>query len=66
MLTYDEVNALCREVAQEAQEKFIGEQLDLFTEDEEQQANEELSRQYEMMSYAAELENFSPFDTVNS
>jgi hypothetical protein len=27
---------------------------------------EELTKQHEMMSYAAELENFSPFDTINS
>ena len=27
---------------------------------------EELVKQHEMLSYAQELENFSPFDTVNS
>jgi hypothetical protein len=32
----------------------------------EERYNEELCKQHEMMSYAAELENFSPFDTVNS
>lgn len=32
----------------------------------EQRYNEELCKQHEMMSYAAELENFSPFDTCNS
>ena len=33
---------------------------------EEELMNEELNKQYEMMSYSAELENFSPFDTINS
>lgn len=32
----------------------------------EQRYQEELCKQHEMMSYDAELENFSPFDTVNS
>ena len=32
----------------------------------EERHDEELCKQHEMMSYAAELENFSPFDTVNS
>ena len=27
---------------------------------------EEMAKQHEMLSYAQELENFSPFDTVNS
>jgi len=32
----------------------------------EQRYEEELCKQHEMMSHAAELENFSPFDTMNS
>ena len=32
----------------------------------EERHYEELAKQHEMMAYAAELENFSPFDTVNS
>ncbi len=32
----------------------------------EQRYNEELCKQHEMMSHAADLENFSPYDTVNS
>ncbi len=33
---------------------------------EEMMNDYELLRQYEAMAYAAELENFSPFDTINS
>ena len=33
---------------------------------EDMLADYELQRQFEAMQYAAELENFSPFDTVNS
>ena len=32
----------------------------------EQRYEEELCKQHEMMAHAAELENFSPFDTCNS
>lgn len=32
----------------------------------DQLENLELEKQYEMLSYSADLENFSPFDTVNS
>lgn len=33
---------------------------------EEEAMNNELLRQQEMLSHAADLEDFSPFDTVNS
>ncbi len=33
---------------------------------EEMMNDYELLRQYEAMAHAAELENFSPFDTINS
>ena len=54
----------------------VNTELALLTEDERQARIEqiweemmndaELLRQYEAMMYSAELENFSPFDTVNS
>ena len=50
--------------------KFIvakfGISFDLAEQMIEQRHNEELCKQHEMLSHAADLENFSPFDTVNS
>ncbi len=63
MFNIEDVNALCAVIAQEESELRMNEYAD---ELEEESNNMELERQYEMMSYSAELENFSPFDTVNS
>lgn len=60
VMSLDDVNFELATLADEAR----AEQIEL--QYEELQADEELLRQYEAMSYAAELENFSPFDTVNS
>ena len=60
VMTLDDVTLELAALAEEAR----AEQIEL--QYEELQADEELLRQYEAMSYSAELENFSPFDTVNS
>ena len=60
VMTLDDVNLELAALAEEARAAQIELQY------EELQADEELLRQYEAMSYSAELENFSPFDNVNS
>lgn len=60
VMTLDDVNLELATLAEEAR----AEQIEL--QYEELQSDEELLRQYEAMSYSGELENFSPFDTVNS
>lgn len=60
VMTLDDVNLELAALAEEAR----AEQIEL--QYEELQVDEELLRQYEAMSYSAELENFSPFDNVNS
>ena len=62
MLNLEDVNILCAEIAQEESEKRIAEQYDEFLEEEFW----ELQRQFEAMQNAADQEDFSPFDTVNS
>ena len=60
LLTIEEVNtelATLSEAEREARIEQIWEEM---------MNDHELLRQYEAMSHAAELENFSPFDTVNS
>lgn len=65
-MSLDEVNALCAQIAEEDQLNYLENQINAFLQEQEDLQNEELQKQYEMMSYSAELENFSPFDTVNS
>ena len=62
-MSFEEINLICDEIAQEEAEQRMNEYAD---ELEEELMNLELEKQYEMMSYSAELENFSPFDTINS
>jgi hypothetical protein len=66
MVDVDEINALCSEIAEEDQQNYLASQIAAFLEEQEELQNRELQKQYEAMSRAAELENFSPFDTVNS
>lgn len=63
MLNLEDVNMICAEIAQKEAEQRMEEYAD---ELEEEFMNAELLKQHEMMLYSAELENFSPFDTVNS
>lgn len=65
-MSLDEVNALCALVADEDQQNYLENQINAFLQEQEDLQNEELQKQFEMMSYSAELENFSPFDTCNS
>ena len=60
LLTIEEVNTELANLSEEDREARIEEIW------EELMNDHELLRQYEAMSHAAELENFSPFDTVNS
>jgi len=62
-MSFEEINLVCVEIAQEEAEQRMNEYAD---ELEEELLNLELEKQYEMMSHAYELENFSPFDTINS
>lgn len=63
MFTIDELNSVLRRFALEDAEKRSNEYADLLDEDSMQG---ELMRQHEMMQRASELEDFSPFDTMNS
>lgn len=60
LLEIEELNAELALLAEDEREARIEEIW------EEMMNDHELLRQYEAMSHAAELENFSPFDTVNS
>lgn len=60
LLEIEELNA---ELALLAEDEREARAQEIF---EEMMNDHELLRQYEAMSHAAELENFSPFDTVNS
>lgn len=60
LLEIEELNAELAVLAEEERDARVQE---IF---EEMLADEELLRQFEAMQYAAELEEFSPFDTVNS
>ena len=60
LLTIEEVNTELANLSEEEREARIERIW------EEMMNDHELLRQYEAMTYAAELENFSPFDTVNS
>lgn len=62
MLTINEINSEMQIIAKEQRNK----EIDMVYEEMILREEEELLRQYEAMSYDAELENFSPFDTVNS
>lgn len=62
MFTIDEMNAILRRFAVEDANKRMQEYIDAL---EEEQMTEMLHQQ-EMMQHAAELEDFSPFDTFNS
>lgn len=63
---FDDVNEILAHIAREEQEIYLAQQIDAFLEDQEQLELQELMNQHEMMSRAADLENFSPFDTINS
>lgn len=63
---FDDVNEILAHIAEEEQEIYLAQQIDAFLEDQEQLELQELMKQHEMMSRAADLENFSPFDTINS
>lgn len=60
LLAIEEANTELAELSEQEREARISEIYDEMLHDME------LLRQHEAMSYAAELENFSPFDTVNS
>jgi hypothetical protein len=62
----DEINIVCAELSEDEQKRYLSEQIDIFLEEQEELKNLELMRQYEMMSRALDLEDFSPFDTFNS
>ena len=62
MFTLDEVNSMLRRFAVEDSDQRMQEYVDAL---EEEQLME-LLHQQEMMQRAAELEEFSPFDTCNS
>ena len=56
----DKINTELQIIADEMREERIEMEYD------EELMNRELELQYEMMQNAADLENFSPFDTINS
>jgi hypothetical protein len=60
LLAIEEVNVELSELAEDQREERVQQIW------EELMNDHELLRQYEAMAYAAELENFSPFDTINS
>jgi hypothetical protein len=60
LLEIEELNVELALLAEEEREARIQEIFD------EMMADEELQRQFEAMQHAADLEDFSPFDTVNS
>lgn len=60
LLTIEELNVELAELADKDREERVQEIW------EEMMGDYELLRQYEAMAYAADLENFSPFDTINS
>lgn len=63
---FDDVNAILSQIAEEEQQIYLAQQMAAFLEDQEHLELQELMKQHEMMSRAADLENFSPFDTINS
>jgi hypothetical protein len=63
MLNIEDVNILCAEISDEEAEQRAKLYADFI---EEESMNEELLRQQQAMAHAADLENFSPFDTINS
>lgn len=60
MLNIAKINSELQEIAEQDREERIEDQY------EELLNDQELLKQYEAMSYAADLESFSPFDTMNS
>lgn len=60
LLDIEELNAELALLAAEEREARVQEIFD------EMMADYELQRQFEAMQHAADLENFSPFDNVNS
>jgi hypothetical protein len=57
---FNKINSELQIIADEKRQEIIDVQY------EDELSFLELERQYEAMQNAAELENFSPFDTVNS
>lgn len=60
MLNIANINSELQEIAEQEREARIEEQY------EELLNEQELMKQYEAMANAADLESFSPFDTMNS
>jgi len=58
IMSSDDINALCAEVAEEDQRSYLENMIDAFLQEQEELNNLELQKQYEFMQYAEDAENY--------
>ena len=56
-MTFDKINALCAEIAEEDQRNYLENTLNAFIAEQEELEMLELQKQYEFLSYADEVAN---------
>lgn len=56
-MTFDKINALCAEIAEEDQRNYLENTLNAFIAEQEDLEMLELQKQYEFLSYADEVAN---------
>ena len=56
-MTFDKINALCAEIAEEDQRNYLENTLNAFIAEQEELEMLELQKQYEFLSYADECAN---------
>jgi hypothetical protein len=57
LMSVDEINALCAEIAEEDQRNYLENMIDAFLREQEELSNLELQKQYEFMQFAEDAAN---------